>query len=186
MNYISISLIILFYIFFFFRAVLLSRKLGKNIKAKDYILNIAIISAGISSIVFILQKTLPSFEIYTLSISNSIELEIVGTILMGIGLIFSTIASLNLGCSWRVGVNNSEKTELITNGMYKFSRNPYFLFYDIVLIGLSLSSQSILVIVFSITTIIMFHILILKEEKYLENVHNEDYRKYRKQTRRYI
>ena len=56
-----------------------------------------------------------------------------------------------------------------------------FFFYDIVLIGLSLSSQSILVIVFSIMTILMFHILITKEEKYLENVHGEDYRKYKRQ-----
>lgn len=186
MKYISITLIVLFYIFFFLRAVLLSRKIGKSIKANDIILNIAIISAGISSVLYILQKTLPNFDDYTLTFSNSIVLEIAGTILIGIGLIFSTIASLNLGHSWRVGVNSSEKTELITNGVYKLSRNPYFLFYNIVLIGLSLSSQSILVIVFSVTTIIMFHILILKEEKYLENVHGDDYRKYKEQTRRYL
>jgi protein-S-isoprenylcysteine O-methyltransferase Ste14 len=93
---------------------------------------------------------------------------------------------LNLGRSWRVGVNTSEKTELVTRGIYKFSRNPYFLFYDMVLIGLSLSSQSILVIVFSIITVIMFHVLIIKEEKYLENMHGVEYRNYKKQTRRYI
>ncbi|TYQ15218.1 UNVERIFIED_CONTAM: protein-S-isoprenylcysteine O-methyltransferase Ste14 [Acetivibrio alkalicellulosi] len=186
MKYISLSLIVLFYIFFFLRAIILSRKIGKSIKAKDVVLNIAIISASISSVIFILKKTLPNSEVYTLTIGDSIGFEIVGTILIGIGLLFSTIASLNLGRSWRVGVNNSEKTELITKGIYKFSRNPYFLFYDIVLIGLSLSSQSILVIVFSLTTISMFHILILKEEKYLENVHGGEYIKYKKQTRRYF
>ncbi len=186
MKYISISLIILFYVFFFLRAILLSGKIGKSIKSKDFVLNIAILSAGISSIIFILQQTVPSFEKYALPISNSIALEIVGTFLIGIGLILSTVASLNLGRSWRVGVNTSEKTELVTRGIYKFSRNPYFLFYDMVLMGLSLSSQSMLVIVFSVITIIMFHVLIIKEEKYLENMHDVDYRNYKKQTRRYI
>lgn len=164
----------------------MSRKIGKSIKPNDFILNIAIISAGISGVLFILQKTFPDFGDYTLTFSNLMALEIAGTILIGIGLIFSTIASLNLGHSWRIGVNSIEKTELITNGMYKLSRNPYFLFYDIVLIGLSLSSQAILVIVFSVTTIILFHILILKEEKYLINVHGDDYKKYKNQTRRYL
>lgn len=186
MKYISISLIILFYVFFFLRAVLLSKKIGKSIKSKDFVLNIAILSAGMSSIIFILQQTVPSLEKYALPITNSIILEMIGTFLIGIGLIFSTVASLNLGRSWRVGVHISEKTELVTRGIYKFSRNPYFLFYDMVLIGLSLSSQSILVIIFSIITVIMFHILIIKEEKYLENIHGEDYRKYKDQTRRYI
>lgn len=186
MKYISISLIILFYVFFFLRAIFLSRKIGKSIKSKDFVLNIAILSAAISSIIFILQQTVPGFEKYALPISNSIILEIIGTFLIGIGLIFSTVASLNLGRSWRVGVDISEKTELVTSGIYKFSRNPYFLFYDMVLIGLSLSSQSILVIAFSVITIIMFHVLIIKEEKYLENMHGVNYRNYKKQTRRYI
>jgi protein-S-isoprenylcysteine O-methyltransferase Ste14 len=186
MKYISISLIILFYVFFFLRAILLSRKIGKSIKSNDFVLNIAILSAGLASIIFILQQVVPSFEKYALSITNSIVLEMIGTFLISIGLIFSTVASLNLGRSWRVGVNTSEKTELVTHGIYKFSRNPYFLFYDMVLIGLSLSSQSMLVIVFSTMTIIMFHVLIIKEEKYLENMHGIDYRNYKKQTRRYI
>lgn len=186
MNYISIVLIVLFYIFFFLRAVMLSKKIGKSIKANDYILNIAIISAGIASILFMLQKAFPNYDDYTLTFSNTMYLETTGTILIGIGLLFSTIASLNLGQSWRIGVDGNEKTKLVTNGIYKLSRNPYFLFYDIVLIGLSLASQSILVIVFSVTTIMMFHVLIIKEEKYLEKVHGNDYRKYKKQTRRYL
>ncbi len=186
MKYTSIILITLFYIFFFLRAFVLSRKIGKSIKANDIILNTAIISAGISSVLFILQKTLPGFESYTIAFGSSTGFEIAGTILIGAGLIFSTIASLNLGNSWRVGINNNDKTDLVTNGFYRISRNPYFLFYDIVLIGLSLSSQSVLVIVFSVMTIILFHILILKEEKYLENIHGADYRKYKTQVRRYL
>jgi protein-S-isoprenylcysteine O-methyltransferase Ste14 len=186
MKFISISLILLFYVFFFSRAILLKKKIGKSIKANDLILNIAILCAGISSILFIFQKIIPNFEKYLLSISNFSYNEIVGTILIATGLIFSTIASLNLGNSWRVGVNEQEKTSLVTNGIYKISRNPYFLFYDIVLIGISLSSFSIIIMIFSLTTIILFHLLILKEEKYLESIHGNEYKKYRKETRRYI
>jgi protein-S-isoprenylcysteine O-methyltransferase Ste14 len=186
MRYISISLIILFYIFFFSRAIILKRKIGKSIKANDLILNIAILSAGISSLLYILQKAVPYFKEYLFVVANIYYIEIMKTILIATGLIFSSIASLNLGNSWRVGVNKQEKTSLVTTGIYKISRNPYFFFYDIVLIGLSLSSFSIVVMILSVTTIILFHLLILKEENYLESVHADEYNKYRKETRRYI
>ncbi|MCB1160929.1 MAG: isoprenylcysteine carboxylmethyltransferase family protein [Leptospiraceae bacterium] len=186
MRYVSIGLIILFYIFFFLRALILKNKIGRSIKANDLVLNIAILCAGISSFLFILQMTVPSFGKYIFTIPHIYYIEIAGTILIAIGLIFSTIASLNLGNSWRVGVHEQEKTSLVTTGIYKISRNPYFFFYDIVLIGLSLSSFSMIVTTFSLATIILFHLLILKEEKYLDSVHGDDYKKYKKETRRYI
>jgi protein-S-isoprenylcysteine O-methyltransferase Ste14 len=37
-----------------------------------------------------------------------------------------------------------------------------------------------------IITMVLFHLLILKEEKYLEKHHQEAYRQYKKEVRRYL
>jgi protein-S-isoprenylcysteine O-methyltransferase Ste14 len=186
LRYFLIALILLFYIFFFIRALRLSKSLGKNIKAKNPLLNGSIILAGLSSVIFLAYLTVPSISEYLIILYLSNLLTIIGSILITLGLIASTIASLTLRKSWRIGVDENEKTELITNGIYQFSRNPYFLSYDLVLIGMVFCLISPFLILSVLVTIGLFHLLILKEEKYLENKHQEDYRKYKKEVRRYL
>jgi protein-S-isoprenylcysteine O-methyltransferase Ste14 len=98
----------------------------------------------------------------------------------------SIISSLSLKDSWRIGVCGNEKNELITSGVYRFSRNPYFLSFDCVLIGMVFYAGSLVILIPAIITILFFNILILKEEKYLEKQHGDVYRKYKQQVRRYI
>lgn len=186
MSYYLITLIIIFYIFFFIRAFILSRSLGKNIKANNFIVNISIISAGITSIIFLTYLTIPKFSEYLIVYYSSNLLTIIGSIFITIGLLTSSIASLTLKKSWRIGVDDTEKTELITNGIYKISRNPYFLSYDFVLIGMICCLVTPFIIISAIITIALFHLMILKEEVYLKNKHQDNYRKYKNNVRRYI
>lgn len=186
MRYFLISLILLFYIFFFIRSFTLSKSLGKNIKAKSPLLNASIILAGLSSLLFLAYLTVLSISPYLLIIASSQFLTIVGTVLITLGLITSTIASLTLKKSWRIGVVENERTELITDGIYKFSRNPYFLSYDFVLIGMVLCLWSPFLILPVLITIVLFHQMILKEEDYLENTHQENYSRYKREVKRYF
>lgn len=52
-------------------------------------------------------------------------------------LIFAA-AVLTMRDSWRAGIAEQDKTELITQGIYQISRNPAFLGFDCVYIGLTL------------------------------------------------
>jgi protein-S-isoprenylcysteine O-methyltransferase Ste14 len=186
MKYLSIASILVFYIFFFTRAFLLGKRIGKSIKARDRTLNISIISAGLSSVLFILQKSYAPVEKFFFILPGAPSFEIAGTLLILIGLITSSAASLGLGDSWRVGVNGDEETSLVVKGIYGISRNPYFLSYDLVLFGLVFSSLSVIIILTSLMTMFLFHLLILKEETYLEEKHGDKYRIYKKQVRRYL
>lgn len=40
--------------------------------------------------------------------------------------------------SWRAGIAENDKTEIVTSGIYQISRNPAFLGFDCVYIGLML------------------------------------------------
>ena len=186
MKYFLITLILLFYIFFFLRAYFLSKSIGKNIKAKNTLLNISILFAGISSILFLISLMFPIVKAYLFVLFFSDFLSVIGSILISLGLITSSIASLSLGKSWRIGIDENEKIDLITTGIYRFSRNPYFLSFNLVLIGIVLCLLSPIIILTVSVTIILFHLMILKEEKYLEKQHQEEYQKYKNEVRRYI
>jgi protein-S-isoprenylcysteine O-methyltransferase Ste14 len=186
MRYFLITLILLFYIFFFLRAFTLSKSLGKSIKAKSPLLNISIVLAALSSVIFLAYLTAPSLSEYWLILFSSEFLTIIGSVFITIGLITGTVASLTLKKSWRIGVDEKEKTELITDGIYQFSRNPYFLSYDLVLMGMVFCLLSPFLILSVLMTLVLFHLMILKEENYLENTHPENYIQYKKEVRRYL
>jgi protein-S-isoprenylcysteine O-methyltransferase Ste14 len=185
MKYILLTLILLFYIFFFSRALLLSKKLGKNIKSNGILVNSSILTAGLSTVIFILFLFIPDINKYAFIFFSHELLLLTGAVFICAGLIFSTLASLSLKNSWRIGVDEKEKTELIESGMYRFSRNPYFLSYDIVLIGMAICFPSPLMIAPVLITIILFHMMILKEEKHLE-INHTAYIKYKNKVRRYL
>lgn len=40
--------------------------------------------------------------------------------------------------SWSAGISETDKTELVTEGIYQFSRNPAFLEFNLLYIGILL------------------------------------------------
>lgn len=50
----------------------------------------------------------------------------IGVVLALLGDVIFVISVLTMRDSWRAGVSETDKTELVTNGIYKISRNPAF------------------------------------------------------------
>lgn len=81
---------------------------------------------------------------------------------------------------------DKDKTELITGGIYKYSRNPAFLNFDMMYASILLMYCNLLTAIFTIFAVVMLHLQILQEEKYLAEVFGEEYEEYRKQVFRYL
>ena len=64
--------------------------------------------------------------------------------------------------SWRAGIPCKDKTELATGGIYKFSRDPVFLGFDFMYIGVLLMYFDPLTLLFSLFAIVMLHLQILQ------------------------
>lgn len=113
----------------------------------------------------------------------------VGLISFCIGILGDIIFLLSVLCmkdSWRAGIPDQDKTELITTGIYQFSRNPAFLGFDLMYLGVLLMYGNLLNLGFSLFAIVMLHLQILQEERYLANTFGAPYLEYRRRVFRYL
>lgn len=96
------------------------------------------------------------------------------------------IAILSMKDSWRAGIPDKDKTKLITTGIYRYSRNPAFLGFDFMYLGILLMYFNGLTVLFTLYAVVMLHLQIKQEEKYLVSSFGEEYQMYQKQVRRYL
>lgn len=105
-----------------------------------------------------------------------------------IGMLGDGIFLLSVLCmkdSWRAGIPDKDKTELVTTGIYRFSRNPAFLGFDLMYVGVLLLYGNLLTLSFSAFAIVMLHLQILQEERYLVNTFGAPYQEYCRHVSRY-
>jgi len=113
-------------------------------------------------------------------------IQIVGVGLGFLGDIVFAAAVITMKDSWRAGLAENDKTEMVTVGIYQISRNPAFLGFDCVYIGILLMFFNVPLLLFSIFAMVMLHLQILQEEQYLQSVFGNDYVEYKKKVCRYI
>ena len=199
MNIIDILTIIslaIFYILFLGRIILLYKKgikvwvIGTSTKKISEIIleKILLPSALLINFIFIiitaLHINLPA--IISSYLIKIIWIKYIGILFCYIGLIIFLLALISFGKSWRIGIDEKNSNELVTNGIFKYSRNPIFLFMDLYFIGIMLIYPNIVFILLALGTIIGIHSQILREEEFLIKKFGEKYIEYKNKTRRYI
>lgn len=103
-----------------------------------------------------------------------------------LGDIIFLLSVLRMKDSWRAGIPDKDKTELVTTGMYRFSRNPAFFGFDLMYVGVLLLYGNLLTLGFSVFAIVMLHLQILQEERYLVNTFGAPYQEYCRHVSRYL
>jgi protein-S-isoprenylcysteine O-methyltransferase Ste14 len=198
MNIIDVFVIIslaIFYILFIGRTILLYRKgikvyvIGTSTKKLleiilENILFPVLLLWSIYITITALHINVPA--IISNYLINIVWIKYIGIILCYVGLIIFFLALISFGKAWRIGIDEKNSNELITDGIFKYSRNPIFLFMDLYFIGIMLIYPNIIFSIITMCTVIGLHFQIVREEKFLENKFGEEYNEYKKQTRRYI
>lgn len=106
-----------------------------------------------------------------------------------IGMLGDAIFLISVLCmrdSWRAGIPDKDRTRLVTTGIYRYSRNPAFLGFDLQYIGVLLMYGNLLTAGFTVFAIVMLHLQILQEEKYLTRTFGTSYTDYCRNVRRYL
>jgi protein-S-isoprenylcysteine O-methyltransferase Ste14 len=104
--------------------------------------------------------------------------------LLGLAFVFYSLASFKK--SFRVGIDVNVVEELITTGVFAFSRNPMYVAFELVLFGEFLIFSSWILLVYMIAAIWLFRRQILLEEDFLKRHYGRAYMEYCKRVRRYI
>lgn len=111
----------------------------------------------------------------------------VGVLIAVAGDLIFVVSVVTMKDSWRAGVSETDKTELVTDGIYRFSRNPAFLGFDLVYIGILLMFFNWILFFLSVFAIIMFHLQIVNvEEDFLIVAFGDDYIQYKNKVNRYF
>ena len=126
------------------------------------------------------NKFLPIQQLDTLTIKY------IGLGLLAFALIWTIIGQGNMKDSWRIGIDTETQTELITTGLFQFSRNPIFFGMIINLVGLFLTTPNALTGLFLILGYVLIQIQIRLEEEFLTNQHVQKYLEYKQKVRRLI
>ena len=109
-----------------------------------------------------------------------------GLALMIVSLLLARAALKDLGDSWRVGVIDDATTDLVERGIYRFSRNPFFLAYMVSFAAYGIALQSAALLSLLLACIAATHAMILKEETFLQDSHGNLYAAYKQRVPRYI
>ncbi len=117
---------------------------------------------------------------------DNLTFKYVGLGLLAIALIWTIIAQNHMRNSWRIGIDTETKTELVTTGLFRLSRNPIYLGMIISLVGLFLTTPNALTGIFLILGYILIQIQIRLEEEFLTKEHGQTYTNYKKKVRRLI
>ena len=140
------------------------------------------IVAGFVSPILVLAGTL-----YPIGSLNADVIAWAGVALAIAGIALTFVAQTAMGTSWRIGVDETERTELVTSGPFARVRNPIFTAMLLAALGLALMVPT----AWSITALIaLFAALELQvrviEEPYLLSAQGDEYRSYASGAGRFL
>jgi len=121
-----------------------------------------------------------------IALLNNPGIQIGGFLLGILSLLLMTLARLNLGASWRVGLDHSTIDNLVRHGFYRYSRNPYFTFLLFFEGSLILISPNAVMICAFIQSVLFLGLQVRQEESFLEQKYGEPYRAYKRETGRFL
>jgi protein-S-isoprenylcysteine O-methyltransferase Ste14 len=118
---------------------------------------------------------------------DTTAVHVAGIVVFALGLAATIASQLAMGTSWRVGVDESERTELVTSGVFAAVRNPIYTAMIASFAGLALlvpgpvsfGSVILLVIALEMQTRLV-------EEPHLRRVHGGTYLDYGSRVGRFV
>ena len=111
----------------------------------------------------------------------------VGVGLAVIGIVATIWAQLATGDSWRVGIDNDERTDLVTGGPYQSVRNPIYTAMFTFAIGVALVVPNVAAVLSVLLVVLVIDVVVRRmEEPYLVATHGDRFREWAARTGRFL
>lgn len=190
--------ILLFYLVFFFAALVLPtlrvwRRSGINplvLPANDSVdgfvaLWFKLLVGGLGAYLFALALGWIA-PLGAIAVGAAAERQAAGWALLIASLVWVVLAQVQMGASWRIGIDTQRKTDLVASGLFRISRNPIFLSMMVQLLGLLLLQPDAVTLLVLVSGYVLISVQIRLEEAHLLGSHGQTYRDYSARVRRWL
>ncbi|MFN0207642.1 MAG: methyltransferase family protein [Planctomycetota bacterium] len=103
--------------------------------------------------------------------------------ILGFGMMLA--AQSQMGGSWRIGIPK-DKLELVTLGIYRYTRNPIYSGFQIGMAGFGCLFPSVATLIVYVATVLVLLEWVAREEKHQVEMHGDAFREYCKRTGRFF
>jgi protein-S-isoprenylcysteine O-methyltransferase Ste14 len=117
---------------------------------------------------------------------DTTAVQVAGLLLYAFGLAVCVGAQLAMGASWRIGVDESESTDLVTDGPFALVRNPIYSGVIPLVAGLVLLASAVSLAAFAAMVAALEIQVRLVEEPHLLRAHDPAYREYASRVGRFV
>ena len=118
--------------------------------------------------------------------AGSVPLYWAGVALFAIALAGVLVAQLQMGASWRVGIDHARATALVEHGLFRWSRNPIFLGTRLALLAALLLVPTAITLTATVALELSIQLQVRLEEQHLLRLHGDVYRDYCARVRRWF
>lgn len=192
--------LLLYYVSFFLAAMILPTyrvwkttginpyKLGNSDSAHDYIGKLFRLTLVVCALIVVAFVFFPALyqKLMPIALLDNSAIAGFGFLLLLAALAWVLVAQSHMQRSWRIGIDEGVRTELVQRGLFRVSRNPIFLGMRIMLIGLFLILPNAVMLTILIAGEILIQIQVRLEEEYLTRIHGDSYRAYQNRVRRWM
>jgi len=118
---------------------------------------------------------------------SSVPLQATGAALAVLGIAATFWAQLQMGTSWRIGMDPRERTSLVTSGVFAVVRNPIFTAMGVAGLGLTLMAPNVIALAGLVGLLLALELQVrVIEEPHLRQVHGQTYAAYTASTGRFL
>lgn len=117
---------------------------------------------------------------------SSLPFDLAGFLIGLFGLSICLYAQIKMGASWRVGIDEKVKANLVTTGLYHLIRNPTYLGLFLFNFGVWLIWPTWTIFLLDLLFFVFLEVQVRCEEDFLTSTYGEQYLDYKKHTKRYI
>ncbi|KAA0686106.1 MULTISPECIES: methyltransferase family protein [Azospirillum] len=158
---------------------------GRSDSAHDYLGRVFRVVTAAVAVLALTWALVPAVPQALGSLPLGTGARVVGLVLLCAATAWITAAQVQMGRSWRVGVD-PEPTALVTTGLFRLSRNPVFVGMLGMLAGLFLVLPTAPTLALLAVGLTAFPVQVRLEEDHLRRLHGDAYDRYRASVRRWL
>jgi len=114
-------------------------------------------------------------------------LHLTGVAIAALGIAVTVYAQVDMGDSWRIGVDADDTTTLVRSGLFGVVRNPIFTAMLVFAAGMVLVTPNIVAVIGFALLVASIEVQVrVVEEPYLSTLHGESYREYAASVGRFV